>query len=91
MDVLADVAVVNGVVPLLPSSPCLLPCLLDNDATIFDVIIVGPCCQDGSGGEEATTPADATTTTHGGKGHYRNQRVPPPPPRLRCLRRQGRA
>ncbi len=76
MDVLADVALVDGAVPSLPSSPRLLPRLLDNDATVFVVVVVGPCRQDGGGGEEATTPADAPATAHGGEG---------------CLRRQGRA
>jgi hypothetical protein len=36
----------------LPSSPCLLPHLLDNDVTIFIVVIVGPCRQDGGGGKK---------------------------------------
>jgi hypothetical protein len=36
----------------LPSSPCLLPHLLNNDATVFVVVIVGPCCQDGGGGKK---------------------------------------
>ncbi len=41
MDVLADVAMVDGMVPLLPSSACLLLRLLDNDATVFIVVVVG--------------------------------------------------
>ncbi len=68
MNVLADVAVVDEAVPLLPSSPRLIPRLLDNDATIFVVVVVGPCRQDRGGGEEATTPADTPATAHGGKG-----------------------
>jgi hypothetical protein len=58
VDVLADVAMVDGAAPLLTSSPCLLPHLLDNDATVFIVIVVGPCRQDGGGGEQATTTAN---------------------------------
>ncbi len=45
-----------------PSSPCLLPHLLDNDATVFVVVIAGPCHQDGDGVEEVTTPADTFPT-----------------------------
>jgi hypothetical protein len=82
VDVLADVAVVDEVVPSLPSSPCLLPCLLDNDATVFVVVVVGPCRQDRGGGEEATTPTNAPTTAHGGKVHSGNRRVLSPPPQL---------
>jgi hypothetical protein len=40
VDVLADVAVVDRAVPLLPSSPHLLPHLLNNDATVFVIVIV---------------------------------------------------
>ncbi len=89
MDILVDVAVVDGVVPLLPSSPHLLPCLLDNDGTVFVVVVVGPCLQDRGKGEEATTPADAPATAHGGKGHSGNRRVLPPPPQLQRLHQKG--
>jgi hypothetical protein len=71
VDVLADMAVVDKVVPLLPSSPCLLPCLLNNDTTVFVVVVVGLCHQDRGRGEEATTLADTPATAHGGKGHSR--------------------
>jgi hypothetical protein len=86
VDILADVAVVDKAVPLLLPSPCLLPRLLDNDATVFVVVVVGPCRQDGGGGEEATTLADAPATAYGGKADSGYQRVPPLPPRLRRLR-----
>ncbi len=85
VDILADVAMVEEAVPLLPSSPHLLPRLLDNDATIFIIVIVGPCRQDGGGGEEATTPIDAPATAHRGKRNSGNQRVPFLPPRLQHL------
>jgi hypothetical protein len=89
--VLADVAVVDEAVPLLPSSPHLLPHLFDNDATVFIVVIVSPCHQDGGRGEEATTPSNAPATAHEGKGHSANQRVLLPLPQLRRLLQQGRA
>jgi hypothetical protein len=72
VDLLAYVAVVDGAVLLLPSSPRLLLHLLVNDATVFVVVVVGPCRQDGGREEEATTPANAPATAHGGKGHSRN-------------------
>ncbi len=45
----------------------LLPRLLNNDATVFVVVVVGPCHQDGGRGEEAITPANAPAITHGGR------------------------
>ncbi len=53
-------------------SPCLLPRLLDNDVTIFIVVVVGPCCQDRGGGKEATTLADAPAAAHGAEGYSGN-------------------
>ncbi len=54
VDVLADMAMVDGTVPLLPSSPCLLPHLLDNYATVFVIVVVGPFRQRGAGGKKQT-------------------------------------
>jgi hypothetical protein len=58
---------VDKAVPLLPSSPCLLPRLLDNDGTVFVILIVGPCRQDRGRGKKQPLPPMPLPPPTGGR------------------------